>query len=274
MPSNWYSIRDNLVKDGDDLETATQKKFNQKIVAANKPYFMTYVYPSLRTQNNTYNTNSNNGALMRFGSYGIRSIEDLYNYEPKTKEMIECLRFHGEMVGRNACVVNKICWIFEDVFNGYFSKKYTQPEFDYNILKCNVEYSKKNYEDIFALYKEYQKRVEAFQRKKRTEKLSSIENWEKKKVFVDWFKKECEIICSNENELCDIVLDICYKTEKSKQFAWDICGDVILDNLLKNKGGIIHFPQLVNDNGDFEYCGENFVMCEKMIGGDSNDCVE
>ena len=178
------------------------------------------------------------------------------------------------MVGRNACVVNKICWIFEDVFNGYFSKKYTQPEFDYNILKCNVEYSKKNYEDIFALYKEYQKRVEAFQRKKRTEKLSSIENWEKKKVFVDWFKKECEIICSNENELCDIVLDICYKTEKSKQFAWDICGDVILDNLLKNKGGIIHFPQLVNDNGDFEYCGENFVMCEKMIGGDSNDCVE
>ena len=274
MPSYWYSIRDNIVKDSDDEKTAARKNFNRKIAAANKPYFMTYVYPTLRTQNNTYNTNSDNGALMRFGSYGIRSIEDLYNYEPKTKEMIECLRLHEEMVGCNACVVNKICWIFEDVFNGYLSKKYTQPEFDYNILKCNVEYSKKNYEDIFALYKEYQKRVEAFQRKKRTEKLSSLENWEKKKVFVDWFKKECEIICSNENELCDIVLDICYKTEKSKQFAWDICGDVILDNLLKNKGGIIHFPQLVNDNGDFEYCGENFVMCEKMIGGDSNDCVE
>lgn len=274
MPSYWYSIRDNIVKDGDDEKTAARKNFNRKIAAANKPYFMTYVYPALKTQNNTYNTNSDNGALMRFGSYGIRSIEDLYNYEPKTKEMIECLRLHEEMVGRNACVVNKICWIFEDVFNGYLSKKYTQPEFDYNILKCNVEYSKKNYEDIFALYKEYQKRVEAFRRKKRTEKLSSLENWEKKKVFVDWFKKECEIICSNENELCDIVLDICYKTEKSKQFAWDICGDVILDNLLKNKGGIIHFPQLVNDNGDFEYCGENFVMCEKVIGGDNNDCVE
>lgn len=274
MPSYWYSIRDNIVKDSDDEKTTARKNFNRKIAAANKPYFMTYVYPTLRTQNNTYNTNSDNGALMRFGSYGIRSIEDLYNYEPKTKEMIECLRLHAEMVGCNACVVNKICWIFEDVFNGYLSKKYIQPEFDYNILKCNVEYSKKNYEDIFALYKEYQKRVEAFQRKKRTEKLSSLENWEKKKVFVDWFKKECEIICSNENELCDIVLDICYKTEKSKQFAWDICGDVILDNLLKNNGGIIHFPQLVNDNGDFEYCGENFVMCEKMIGGDSNDCVE
>lgn len=274
MPSNWYSMRDNLVKDGDDAKTAVKKKFNQRIVAANKPYFMTYVYPSLRTQNNTYNTNSNNGALMRFGSYGIRSIEDLYNYEPKTKEMIECLRLHGEMVGSNACVVNRICWIFENAFDGYLSKKYIQPEFDYSILKSNVEYSKKNYEDIFALYKEYQKRVEAFQRKKRTEKLNSLENWEKKKVFIDWFKKECEIICSNENELCDIVLDICYKTEKSKQFAWDICGDVILDNLLKNKCGIIHFPQLVNDNGDFEYCGENFVMREKKIGGDNDDCIK
>ncbi len=274
MPAYWYNVRDNIVKDGDDEEMVARKKFNRKITAANKPYFMTYVYPALRTQNNTYNTNSDNGALMRFGSYGIRSIEDLYNYEPKTKEMIECLKFHEQMVGCNPCVVNKICWIFENVFNGYLTKKYKQPEFDYSILKCNVEYSKKSYEDVFALYKEYQKRTEAFQKKKRTEKLSSLEGWDKKKVFVDWFKKECEIVCSNENELCDIVLDICYKTEKSKQFAWDICGNIILDNLLKNKGGVIHFPQLVDSKGEFEYCGENFVMREKVIGGDSNDCIK
>lgn len=274
MPEYWYNVRDNIVKDDDDEETVARKNFNIKITASNKPYFMTYVYPALRTQNNTYNANSDNGALMRFGSYGIRSIEDLYNYEPKTKEMIECLRLHEEMVGRNPCVVNKICWIFEDVFNDYLSKKYKQPEFDYNILKCNVEYSRKSYDSVLALYKEYQKRAEAFQKKKRTEKLSSLESWEKRKIFVDWFKKECEIVCSNEKELCDIVLDICYKTEKSKQFAWDICGDVILDNLLKNKNGVIHFPQLVDGDGEFEYCGENFVMCEEVIGGDSNDCIE
>ena len=90
MPEYWHNIRDNIVKDDDNEETVERKNFNKKITAANKPYFMTYVYPALRTQNNTYNLNSDNGALMRFGSYGIHSIKDLYDYEPKTKDMIEC----------------------------------------------------------------------------------------------------------------------------------------------------------------------------------------
>lgn len=274
MPSNWYSIRDNIVKDGDDKETIAQKEFNKKITAAHKPYFMTYIYPNLRTQNNTYNSNSDNGALMRFGSYGIKNINDLYNYEPKTNEMIECLKLHKKMVGNNPCVVNRICWIFENEFNGYLSKKFEQPKFDYSILKCNVDYSKKNYDDIFSIYKDYQHRVDDFQKKMKSEKLDTFECWQQRKIFIDRFKRECEIVCSNEKELCDIVLDICYKAEKTKQFAWDICGDVILDNLLANKKYRIHYPQRVNANGDFEYCGEQFVMCEKLMDGDEDNCIE
>ena len=274
MPSNWYSMRDNLVKDGDDAETAAQKRFNQRIVAANKPYFMTYVYPQLRSKNNTYNKNSDNGALMRFGSYGIKSIKDLYEYESKTEEMMECLRLHAQMVGSNHCVVNRICWIFEEAFNGYLTKRREQPEFDYTILKSNVEYSRSNYNDIMTVYADYQNRLDIFLKKMRTEKLDTFECWQQKKIFVDRFKRECETICSNENELCDIVLDICYKAENTKQFAWDICGETILNNLLKRNGGVINFPQRVDGDGEFVYCGENFVMCEKQIGGDSDDCFE
>lgn len=276
MPATWYSIRDNIIRSNDDKEAIEKKKFNQKIVAANKPYFMTYVYPALRTQNNTYNRNSDAGAVMRFGSYGIRSMEDLYRYEPKTDAMIECLGLHKQKVGYNPCTVNKICRIFEKTFDGYLSKRYNQPKFDYSILKCNVEYSKKNYYSILSVYKEYQQRLEAFQKKSRTEKLDTFECWQQRKLFVDRFKRECEIICSNESELCDIVLDICYRTEKMKQFAWDVCGETILNNLLKNKNGIIHFPKLAESGevGDFKYCGENFIMCEKKIGCDINDYSE
>ena len=53
MPSNWYTLRDNMVNEDDDAEIAEQKEFNLKITAAKKPYFMTYVYPRLRTENNT-----------------------------------------------------------------------------------------------------------------------------------------------------------------------------------------------------------------------------
>ena len=274
MPSYWYNIRDNYVKDDDDEETAIRKNFNRRIAAVNKPYFMTYVYPALRTQNNTYNANSDNGAKMRFSSYGIYSIDDLRKYEPKTQEMIDCLAHHEDIVGRNPCVVNKICWIFEKAFDGYLSKKYKQPDFDYDILKSHVGYTQKCYNDIYGIYRTYQHRLDSFQKKARIEKLDTFDCWQQRMLLVCMFKKECEIVCSNENELCDIVLDICYRNDKAKQFAWDVCGDTILNNLLNANGRIIHFPKLVDDGGEFEYCGEKFAMCEKIIGGDSDDYFE
>ena len=127
---------------------------------------------------------------------------------------------------------------------------------------------------LLSVYKDYQRRMDAFQKKARSEKLDTFECWQQRKLFVERFKKECEIICSNESELCDIVIDICYRAEKTKQFAWDICGNVILNNLLRNKNGIIHFPKLVEQDGEFEYCGEKFVMYEKKIGSDIDDYSE
>ena len=273
MPSYWYSMRDNIIKDFDSDEDKKKKEFNKKIVAANKPYFMTYVYPSLRTKNNTYMKNCDYGAIMRFSSYGIKSLEDLYNYEPKTEDMINYLKYYEEFipVGYNACVVNRICWIFENEFNGYLTKKYVQPDFDYTILKSNVEYSRKDYNSIFKIYQEYLRRSDACHKKSRTEKIDSDGYIMKKHILIQEFKKECSQICTNENELCDILIDMCYKSNSSKQFVWDICGEVILNNLLKNNDNKIHYPQLTDDNGEFEYCGERFTMAEKVIRGDDND---
>lgn len=86
-----------------------------------------------------------------------------------------------------------------------------------------------------------------------------------KMLLISDFKRQCEEICTNEEELCDILVDLCYRTERSKQFVWDICGDVILKNLLRRKGNIVHYPELTHGEGDFEYCGEHFVMKEKII---------
>lgn len=275
MPKYWYSIRDNVIKNEDDEQTVQKKEFNRKIVAAHKPYFMTYVYPELRTKNNTYNADSNHGALMRFSSYGIRNMEDLCNYEPKTKEMLESLKFYKKKVGCNPCVVNRICKIFEKEFDGYISKKIAHT-FDYSILKRGVDYSKKSYQEVLKIYKDYQSKCEALQKKSKTEKHgnSDIEIQQQRDILAQTFRSECEIVCSNESELCDIILDICYQSEKSKQFVWDICGNMILRNLLSHNGNIIYFPKKVESDGEFEYCGESFVMCRKTIGGDNNDCIK
>ena len=95
-----------------------------------------------------------------------------------------------------------------------------------------------------------------------------------KDILKQTFKSECEAICPNEDELCDIVLDLCYPTNKSKQFAWDICGDVFIRNLLKLNNGIISYPTLFKD-GDIEYGGNKFVMESIQIGDDIDKyCTE
>lgn len=273
MPSNWYTLHDCKIGENDDEETVKQKEFDFKIVASKKPYFMTYVYPRLKSENDTYIRNNNRGVIRRFNQYGIKSIEDLQKYPDKTDTMVEYLNYYYKRlpVGNNPCVVNRIAWIFEDVFKNYFSKisKYMREanhsEFDYYILKSGVPYGKATYNKILELYKEYNRRVEEYQKKIRTEKVEKDNEWMERFQFVDFFKSECYKSCPNERELCDIVLDICYSREKSKQFAWDICGTTILENLLRRNNNKIKYPQMVSDGGEFTYCGKQFVMCEKEV---------
>lgn len=275
MPDYWYNLHKCVVKEDDDIETIKAKQKNMEIVAANKPYFMIYVYPQLKSKVKTYFKNNDYGVITRFKNYGIKSIKELIDYEPKTQDMITYLDSYYKYipVGMNECVVNRICRIFEKEFDGYLSKKYEQPNFDYSIMKSNVGYSKVVFNSIRDIFNRYIEDMDNYKKKSKTQR-ENFEWAEKYHMFAENFKIECEKACSNESELCDIVLDLCYQTTKTKQFAWDVCGDKILDNLLKNANNIIHVPVRVESNGDFEYCGEQFEMREVIIGGNEDDCIE
>ena len=279
MPDYWYDVRKCIIHEDDDEETKKNKSQNIKIVAENKPYFMTYVYPSLRTQNNTYLKNNNYGAILRFSKFGIYSIDDLITYEPKTKEMIDYLDYYYKYmpVGNNPCVVNRISWIFEKELDGYLSKKYEQPPFDYTIMKSNVGYSKSIFDQISKIYELYQYKVKEYKCNEHLIKNSSSTNWDKNEVYHNFamqFKVDCEKICTNEYELCDIVLDLCYQKTSTKQFAWDVCGDTIIENLLSKNNNIYNIPVHIESGGEFIYCGEQFIMQEVYAGGDEDDYIE
>lgn len=84
-------------------------------------------------------------------------------------------------------------------------------------------------------------------------------------IMINHFRKQCFEICPSEEEMCNIVLDLCYQSENSKKFAWDVCGDVIIKNLLQRNDNVIHFPQVVSGDGEFEYCGRRFAMKELEV---------
>lgn len=267
MPEHWYENRGNKISENDTDEERAKKEFNQSIVASRKPYFMTYVYPNLKTQNSQYQKISNQGVARRFWEYDIYTIKDLINYSPKTDEMVEYLRYYNKMnpTGNHPCIVNKMCWMFEETFKSYLSSKANQTPFDYSILKSDSNYSRTDYNRVYAIYQEYQKKMALMQQNIKGGKYDNDTAWNAKMLHTEWFKSECEKICPNEDELCDIVLDICYSSENSKQFAWDVCGDSIIKNLLKASNGVIRYPEQVTENGEFTYCGKEFNLREKLI---------
>ena len=271
MPEYWYSLRDCIVRDEDDDETIRRKEFNYRIAAYRKPYFMTYVYPKLRTEYNKYIRNNKKSVIRRFGDLGVQSPDDLADIQNKTFEMAEFYDYYLRQmpVGDNACVVNRISVLFENEFNGALGKiaKAINVEgFDYSIMKSGTVYSKTDYKRIKELHQEYCQRVIQLERRKKTERIDEFDCFLKHQLISEWFRSECFKICTNENELCDIILDICYRTEGTKQFAWDICGEVIVNNLLAKNQNTITYPATVETDGDFVFAGNHFQMNTVIIG--------
>jgi len=272
MPKGWY---DRAAAKGNDEDDADAVQFNLKIAADKKPYFMRYIYPTLMRQYNTYISNTNKKALREFRM----TMEELLERErvgELTKEEAEFLHYYRVKVpvGTHDCVMNRICRRFEDEFDGYIARHNSDIEFDYTIMKSGAEYSQTQYNTIFRLYEAYNKRVQDYMQYARKERLDEEEHTNLRFVMIQDFRRECQIACSNKNQLCDILLDMCYQKEGSKQFVWDMAGDDIIEALLKNNNGCISFP-VHDENGDIAFGGEMFTFVTKQIGGESNEhCAE
>jgi hypothetical protein len=85
--------------------------------------------------------------------------------------------------------------------------------------------------------------------------------------LVSEFSNACSEVCPNSEVLANILVDVCYTSNKNKSFAWDIAGEQIFNNILKKNGNTISYPVKDND-GDIEFCGNKFSLHTQQIGGD------
>ena len=84
------------------------------------------------------------------------------------------------------------------------------------------------------------------------------------------FKAKCLEVVSNEEKLCNIVIDICYTRASTKQFAWDMCGEQIIINLLKNSDNKINYITK-DENGEIVINGVKYSMKTKVLKGENNN---
>ena len=170
-------------------------------------------------------------------------------------------------VSRAAGTMNRICWRIEEEFNT--TDVFPSVEFDYSILKSNAEYTQEEYDAVKSLYDEYNKNMQLFLKGVKKNDSSKEERDDFISQLTENFSEACSVVCLDSEVLANILIDVCYTSNKNKSFAWDIAGEQIFKNVLKNNNNTINYP-IKDDNGDIEFCGNKFSLYTQQIGGDLN----
>ena len=260
MPKSWHDRHSaNKIEDDD------RRELYRSIVADKKPYFMRYIYPALMKEYNTYKNNTDRNSLREF-QLTVKELKEKPS-EKLTERQKDFLKYYEYRmpVGTGDCIMNRICRRFENEFDGYIGKHNALCKFDYTIMRCDAEYTAAQFNSIKKLYDEYNKRIQNYMIFAASERIDECDSYAEMSVMNDEFRRECYVVCQNADALSNIVLDLCYRRNSTKKFAWSMCGRDIIHNLLRNNGNLISFPTIVAD-GDIEYCGDTFSVVSMKIG--------
>ena len=257
MPREWHDRHA-----ANAIEDPETRRLYRSISADRKPYFMRYIYPDLASRYNTYIKNTNRQCLREFGL----TVDELKRKEEFTEREAEFLKFYeiSMPVGNGDCVMNKICRKFEEAFDAAVCRNQDAEPFDYRIMKSGAHYSERQSALIRELYTRYNKKLKEYKASALYERFDEEIASASISQINEEFSEECCKICSNEDSLCDIILDICYTRNSTKRFAWSMCGDVIIRNLLRANGNRITYPTLC-DGGDIRFCGQTYALETKEI---------
>lgn len=251
MPKEWYVYGANRVKDDDEPETIEHKHLNQRICAYKKPYFFGYNYPSLKVEYDQQIKEINSKLISMFG----KTLSEMQESDNLTQEELEIL----DSYVRKLCLdlspstMNRICWAIEDSFDQH--DYFKDVEFDFQIYKSGVSYTIKEYEAVKQQCIRYLGLISNLN--KQNALANGVDVYDKDQLLLS-LEKECFQICSSEKKMCDILIDLCYGDGFNKGIVWNLCGDVIISNLLKRYGYTLTYPACTN-NGKFVCCGKAFT---------------
>lgn len=246
MPKRWYNEK--AAADSDSsLDTI--------ICASKKPYFMIYRYPEHRARYLAFHNVARKRCALLFGVH----LEELGSV-PQTEQINTFREWYDRLcpVQKSKGVVNRICAVCEEYFNSLRPATDEVKKFNPDLLKSGMVYSSYTKNKVATLCHEYMwalKQAGASQ-------MPEDELTDYKQLLAEEFALACAAVCPDENELCDIVVDMCYARENSKQFAWDICGERMVKNVLEKTGGEIYYPRAARQ-GSIVYGGKRYQL-EKL----------
>lgn len=266
MPAEWYEYHANALPENATPEDEAKRDFNLSILADKKPYFMTYIYPELRKDYMDYIKSSAKKCRTVFR----RSLTSILNARPEDlseEEATFALYYRKRLpVNDGMCVMNRICRRVEERIDGKLRKHLGDLAMDVSLLKHGSEkHDIRKVEDLRKLYNDYCRYVQERGIRARLLEdagVNAVRRRMDREMVMDRFRRDAFSVCNNAQDLCDMLVDICYKKEDAKQFLWDICPDGAFRNLLEKHDNKLHYPAQDPD-GDIEFNGKRFRMVEK-----------
>ena len=267
MNAQWDKLSKCLPEDGDSEQVAEIKNFNKSICAHRKPFFFIYRYNTTKSEYDKY-VKSVDAKLKQ--KYHV-SLNELLSSDNLTDELKkEREYFYNKCpVDMSPGTINRIAWAVEKRFDNF--NELPTVEFDKELIKSDDQYSMSDFHKVKDIYKEYEPYIENLVKRTENCEISDDDEMEgplDKSIINLMFKSKFYEVCSNDNQLCNILIDLLYDKPNSKGVVWDMCGDIIIDNLLKKSNYWIKYPEASCDDVEFGCCRKKFKMIDLNVGGE------
>ena len=266
MQKSWYMLKECQQKEEYTDEYNEKMDFYAKICAYNKPYFFGYVYSGLMKEYRETTNKAKTNARQKFKM----ELEDMIFMYNNNEDISQDHKIFVEKFLRNLkldsaqSTCNMICWEVENIFDN--QKGFAPQKVDlYDIVRSECEVDQTLLSKITKLCKASERKRAA---KSTIEYLINDGQFDDEYQNIDYDISDVLYgMCNNEEQLCDLLLDCCYKHSVNKEILWNVCGETIIKRLMQNND--LYYPVL-DVNGDFEVQGKKYSMV-KYIGGGEGD---
>lgn len=269
MQKSWYILSECKQKEEYSDELNEKMAFYASICANKKPYFFGYNYPSLMKE---YRETANRAMTNARQKFRMELVDMIAAYErgdnisQEHKDFVE--RFLRSLkLDSSKSTCNMICWAIEEAMDG--RTKFSPEKIDlYALLRRNEDYSPFLLDKIVKICKKSEKKYAI---RCAIEFLLNRDEFEDDKEYYNVDYNIVDVlsgVCNNEEILCDLLLDYCYKYNGNKEILWNVSGETIIKRLMVQNQ--LYYP-IQDVNGDFDVQGKKYTMKKFVQGGEDGE---
>lgn len=270
IPEYWTNIA--IIEDGDTEDEKEEKNFNNSICCTKAPYFLRYRYSNYEEQYNKYNSAVEASCAAKFGMT-FNKLKGSQNFTDNQQAFLDNTAKNSPLLDSH-CVMNTLCHYMEQVTKKIVCGKVQTPEkvfsclFSASISDCKDAncYNKKIMRLMQDRYSEFKAIQASYKKSKQVDADENIVSLNQfcVQLYKDIIRSAKKIDATiTDINLTDYALYICYvkNPTHSKNFAWKIFGQQIVNNLFVRSNGTATIP-FRSDEGSINYLGRKYKMGE------------